>query len=79
MPVPPQLLQALAAGAFDQRLGDPHHPEHRLAELRKPARQAAAAARGTEVLSGKITGPGFKAARAAAQAQGGGSAGNNGG
>jgi hypothetical protein len=80
VPVQPQLLQALAAGAFDRVSVTRATQSTVLAELRKSGKgKQLPQLVGTEVLTGKIVGPGFKAARAAAQAQGGGSAGNNGG
>jgi hypothetical protein len=80
VPVQPQLLQALAAGAFDRVSVTRATQSSVLTELRKSGKgKQLPKLVGTEALTGKIVGPGFKAARAAAQAQGGGSAGTNGG
>jgi hypothetical protein len=79
VPVQPQLLQALAAGAFDRVSVTRATQSSVLTELRKSGKgKQLPKLVGTEALTGKIVGPGFKAARAAAQAQGGGSAANGG-
>ena len=81
VPLQPQLLQTLAAGAFDSVAVSIASQQDVLSELKSTGKQSKLPSIvGTTVLDGKITGPGFKAAQAAAQAQGAtGSAGASGG
>ena len=81
VPLQPQLLQALASGAFDSVAVSLASQQQVLSELKSTGKQRKLPSIvGTTVLDGKIVGPGFKAARAAAQSQGGsGSSGTSGG
>jgi hypothetical protein len=71
VPLQPQLLQALASGAFDSVAVSLASQQQVLSELKTTGKQRKLPnIVGQTVLDGKITGPGFRAARAAAQAQG---------
>ena len=70
VPLQPQLLQTLAAGAFDSVAVTLASEQQVLAELRTSGKgKKLPKLVGTLVLDGKVVGPGFRAARAAAQAQ----------